>query len=101
MKPDSFFSAAFFFGTGWTVFRSVGFGENRCIADHAPPLGLQIQNCGLQSRSCRKYRITEPFAEQRIGVPLDTSADDSIIQRKALTVIVVATPFSVLYSYLK
>ena len=93
VKPDSFFSAAFFFGTGWTVFRTVWLWINRCVADDTSFSGTEFQDTGFQFRCCRKYRITEPFAEQRIGVPLDTSADDSMIQRKALTVIVVATPF--------
>ena len=77
-------------GTGGTIFGAVGGRIDRLAADGAALSRSFPHHIGQQLVVGGKHRVSEPVAQQRVGNTLYAGARLSIIQSKAVAVIVIA-----------
>lgn len=50
----------------------------------------KIDQLFVQGRIIGQYRFMEPFAQQRVGMPLWATVINAVIQGKAMSVVIVA-----------
>lgn len=87
--PFGVLLSAFLLGAGGAIFGAIGGRIDRLTADGAALSRPFPHHVGQQLMVGGKYRVSEPVAQQRIGNTLYADARLSIIQRKAVAVIVV------------
>lgn len=82
--------AVYLFGTGFTVFRTVGAGDDSRPANGAPLHITAMEKLRFQWLVQRQNRMTEPCTADGIGNALDTDTFLPVVQQNAVAVVIVA-----------
>ena len=88
--PFGVLLSAFLLGAGGAIFGAIGGRIDRLTADGAALSRPFPHHVGQQLMVGGKHRVSEPVAQQRVGNTLYADARLSIIQSKAVAVIVIA-----------
>lgn len=78
--------------------RTVASGYEKITADRAS-FFAHSQNLSFQLRGTGQYRLTEPFAIQRMGDPLGADVAEGPIQQQTASVVIIAAPLANELSY--